>query len=240
MYSSHKPPPPAFARPAAAHRAVARESRHWSDFLSDGGELTVADYLLRKENTCRCELAVPIRKLAERRASAHRSCPTACRTCAAAAPWRCARCSCAGRSARLDHLEQEVDAGPPPAATCSKCAQETVGAQACTLSSTSAQPWQFRTTERAQLQQVCERVVRKWFALGLIVELCSCIISWPCSSSMVMAVSSTSSGSGSDLGDQLWLDESTNSKKEEGYTVGKGLPHRVALGDLPTSSRGAV
>ena len=29
--------------------AVARESRHWSDFLSDGGELTVADYLLRKE-----------------------------------------------------------------------------------------------------------------------------------------------------------------------------------------------
>ena len=57
---------------------------------------------------------------------------------------------------------------------------------------------------------------------------------------MVMAVSSTSSGSASELEDQLGLDESTNSKKEEGYTVGKGLPHRVALGDLPTSSRGAV
>ena len=67
------------------------------------------------------------------------------------------------------------------------------------------------------------------FEQGLIVELCSCIISWPCSSSIVMAVSSTSSGSGSDLGDQLWLDESTNSKKEERYTTGKGL-HVVPLG----------
>lgn len=57
---------------------------------------------------------------------------------------------------------------------------------------------------------------------------------------MVMAVSSTSSRSASELEDQLGLDESTNSKKEEGYTVGKGLPHRVAVGDLPTSSRGAV
>ena len=57
---------------------------------------------------------------------------------------------------------------------------------------------------------------------------------------MVMAVSSTSSRSASDLGDQLGLDESTNSQKEEGYTVGKGLPHRVAVGDLPTSSHGAV
>ncbi len=200
----------------------------------------MADDLLRKENTCRCELAVPIRKLAERRASAHRSRPTACRTCAAAAPWRCASCSCAASSARLDHLEQEVDAGPPPAATCSKCAQETVGAQACTLSSTSAQPWQFRTTERAQLQQVCERVVRKWFALGLIVELCSCIISWPCSSSMVMAVSSTSSRSASELEDQLGLDESTNSKNEDRYSTGNWVPRRVAVGDLPASSRGAV
>ena len=54
------------------------------------------------------------------------------------------------------------------------------------------------------------------------------------------AVSSTSSGSGSDLEDQLWLDESTNSKKEEGYCTGKGLPRAVALGDLPTSTRGAV
>ena len=57
---------------------------------------------------------------------------------------------------------------------------------------------------------------------------------------MVMAVSSTSSRSASELEDQLGLDESTNSKKEEGYTVGKGLPHRVALGDFPTSTRGAV
>ena len=87
---------------------------------------------------------------------------------------------------------------------------------------------------------MCERVVRKWFAQGLIVELCSCIISWPCSSSMVMAVSSTSSGSASELEDQLGLDESTNSKKEEGYATGKGRPRGVALGDLPTSTRGAV
>ena len=60
---------------------------------------------------------------------------------------------------------------------------------------------------------------------GLIVELCSSIISWPCSSSMVMAVSSTLSRSGSELEDQLWLDESTNSKKED--RPPRGAPRAV-------------
>ena len=119
MYSSHRSPPPAFARPAVAHRAVARESRRWSEFASHGGQLTMADYLLRKENTRRCEHAMAV-------------------------------------------------------------------------------------------------------------------------SSTLMAVSSTLSGSGSDLGDQLGLAESTNSKKEDGYSMGSCLPHRVALVDLPTSTRGAL
>ena len=95
-----------------------------------------------------------------------------------------------------------------------------------------------------QSARSCSKCVREWFEKGshqgLIVELCSCIISWPCSSSMVMAVSSTSSGSASELEDQLGLDESTNSKKEERYSTGNWIPRRVAVGDLPTSSRGAV
>ena len=94
-----------------------------------------------------------------------------------------------------------------------------------------------------QSARSCSKCVREWFENGshrLIVELCSCIISWPCSSSMVMAVSSTSSRSTSELEDQLGLDESTNSKIEARYSTGKGLPRRVARFDFPTSTRGAV
>ena len=122
----------------------------------------MADYLLRKENTCRCELAVPIQKLAERRTSAHRSCPTACRTCAAAAPWRCSRCSCAARSARLDHLEQEVDAGPllqPPAANARK-------KRSVPRLARSRQRARSHGSSGPQSARSCSKCVREWFENG--------------------------------------------------------------------------
>ena len=42
------------------------------------------------------------------------------------------------------------------------------------------------------------------------------------------------------LGDQLGLDDEVNSEIADGYTMGTSARHRVAVGDLPTSSASAV
>ena len=42
------------------------------------------------------------------------------------------------------------------------------------------------------------------------------------------------------LEDQLGLDDEVNSEIADGYTVGSSARHRTAVGDLPTSSAGAV
>ena len=42
------------------------------------------------------------------------------------------------------------------------------------------------------------------------------------------------------LRDQLGLDDEVNSEIADGYTTGSSARHRVAVGDLPTSSASAV
>ena len=42
------------------------------------------------------------------------------------------------------------------------------------------------------------------------------------------------------LEDQLGLDDEVNSEIADGYTTGSSARHRVAVGDLPTSSVSAV
>ena len=43
-----------------------------------------------------------------------------------------------------------------------------------------------------------------------------------------------------EFGDQLGLDDEANAKIADGYTTGSSARHRVAVGDLPTSSASAV
>ena len=43
-----------------------------------------------------------------------------------------------------------------------------------------------------------------------------------------------------EFGDQLQLDDEANSKIADGYTTGSSARHRVAVGDLPTSSASAL